>query len=107
MCPNRENVDYYSIGAKKEGKIMNTMLRNGYDILVGEKWGEQCDGFVRDVEARWGRYLITFENDHFEVMGFDPNHNPANVFNLVADNVRVCDIKNDPKLRYDYGLDHL
>lgn len=47
---------------------------------------------MRDVETRWGKYLITFENDHFEVMGFEPKHNPANVFNLVADNVRVCDI---------------
>ena len=84
---------------------MNKMLRNSYDILVGEKWGAQCDGFVRDAEARWGKYLITFENDHFEVIGFEPNHNPANVFNLVAKNIRICDIKNDLKLRYDYGLD--
>lgn len=83
------------------------MLKNGYDILVGEKWGDQCDGLVRDVEARWGKYLITFENDHFEVIGFEPGFHPSNVFNLVADNVRICDLKNDHKLRMVYGLDKL
>jgi len=62
---------------------------------------------VRDVEARHGDYLITFENDHLEVMGFQPSHNPANVFNLVADNTRVSEIKNDKTLSYDYGVDHL
>ena len=46
-------------------------------------------------------------NDHFELAGFMPNHDPANVYNLVADNCRVCEVKNDDVLRYDFGLDHL
>ena len=62
---------------------------------------------VRDVEARWGDYLVTFENDHLEVMGFQPGHNPANVFNLVADSARLSEIKNDKDLRYEFGVDHL
>lgn len=107
VCENAPGVDYYSIGARKDGKVMNEMLRNGYEIVVGRKFGDQCDGLVRDVEARWGRYLLTLNNDHFEVIGFTPDHNPANVFNLVADNVRVCEIKNDDSLKFDYGLDHL
>ena len=86
---------------------MNEMLQKGHEILVGLKWGEQCDGLVRDVEARYGRYLLTLDNDHFEVMGFHPEHNPANVMNLVADNARVCELKNHPELKYEYGLDHL
>lgn len=105
ICENSPTVDYYSIGAKKNGKVMSTLLRNGFDILVGLDWGEQCDGLVRDEEARWGRYLLTYENDHMEVMGFEPYHNPANVFNVVADNIRVCELKNDPVLKYEYGLD--
>lgn len=50
---------------------------------------------------------MTFENDHLEMMGFKPDHNPAGVYNLVADTVRVAEIKNDPKLAYEYGLDNL
>ena len=83
---------------------MSKMLQNGFEVLVGREWGDQCDGLVRDVEARWGRYLITFENDHMEVMGFEPEHDPANVFNLVADNVRLCEIKNNKSLRLKYGV---
>jgi len=50
---------------------------------------------------------MTFENDHLEMMGFKPEHNPAGVYNLVADTVRVAEIKNDPELAYKYGLDKL
>ena len=92
ICEDIPTVNYYSIGAKKDGKTMSKVLRNGFDLLVGNEFGDQCDGIVRDVEARWGRYLITFENDHMEVMGHDPFHNPANVFNLIADNARVCEL---------------
>lgn len=104
VCPDAKLVDYYSIGAKKSGATMSKMLQNGFEVLVGREWGDQCDGLVRDVEARWGRYLITFENDHMEVMGFEPEHDPANVFNLVADNVRLCEIKNNKSLRLKYGV---
>lgn len=60
-----------------------------------------------DEEARWGHYLLTMNNDHFEIIGFSPEHDPANVFNLVADNARVCEIKRDQSMAYEYGLDHL
>ena len=50
---------------------------------------------------------MTFENDHLEMMGFKPDHNPAGVYNLVADTVRVAEIKNDPELAYKFGLDKL
>jgi triacylglycerol lipase len=72
VCENAEGVDYYSIGAKKGGRVMSPILADGYNIIVNKTFGEQCDGMVRDVEARWGEYLITFENDHLEVMGFQP-----------------------------------
>lgn len=62
---------------------------------------------MQDVESRWGEYLVTFENDHLELVGFAPEHNPANVFNLVADNARLSEIRDDPELSYNYGVDHL
>ena len=72
---------------------MTDILKDGFEILVNDEMGRQCDGLVQDIEARWGQYLMTFENDHLEIIGFQPDHNPANVFNLVADNIRVSEIK--------------
>lgn len=107
VCEDHPNVEYYSIGAKKNGRVMNIMLRDGYEMVTSSSFGEQVDGIVRDVEARWGHYLMTFENDHLEVIGFTPGHNPANVFNLVADNTRLAEIRSDPQLAYEYGLDKM
>lgn len=95
VCEDRKNVDYYSIGAKKDGRVMTDILKDGFDILVNDEMGKQCDGLIQDIESRWGQYLMTFQNDHLEIIGFQPEHNPANVFNLVADNIRVSEIKND------------
>ena len=95
------------MGAKKGGRTMSTILKDGYEILTNDTFGRQCDGIVRDKDARWGEYLITWENDHLEVMGFQPGHDPANVFNLVADNLRLCEIKKDDQLRYEYGVDNM
>jgi triacylglycerol lipase len=107
VCHDSQSVSYFSIGAKKSGRTMNAMLRDGHDIIVNDTMGVQCDGLVQDIEARWGEYLLTFENDHLEVMGFCPEHNPANVMNVVSDNTRLSEIRSDPKLRYDFGVDHL
>ena len=107
VCENSDDVDYYSMGAKKGGRVMSKILKDGHDILVRDTFGKQCDGIIQDSEARWGEYLLTFENDHLEVMGFQPGHNPANVMNVVADNVRLCELRNDEALSYEYGVDHL
>ena len=107
VCENSDDVDYYSFGAKKGGRVMSKILKDGHDILVRETFGKQCDGIIQDSETRWGEYLLTFENDHLEVMGFQPGHNPANVMNVVADNVRLCELRNDEALSYEYGVDHL
>ena len=86
---------------------MSTILSDTHKIIADYKFGIQSDGLVMDIEARHGEYLMTFENDHLEVIGFQPGHNPANVFNLVADNTRLCEIKNDKDLAHEYGVDHL
>ena len=70
VCPITPGVDYYSIGAWKDGAIMNPLLKMGFDIIIGRKFGDSCDGLVRDSEAHWGKYLLSFNNDHFEMLGF-------------------------------------
>lgn len=100
VCEDNQDVDYYSIGAKKGEMIMSKILRDGHKIIVDDTFGRQCDGIVQDIEARWGEYLLTFENDHLEVAGLQPGHNPANVMNVVADNVRLCELRNDDELKH-------
>ena len=78
---------------------MTPLLKIGHDIVVNEEFGEQTDGLVRDVEARWGEYLITYENDHFEMLGLQPNHNPENVMNLLADNIRTVELRENPEYK--------
>lgn len=70
VCEDAHGVDYFSVGSKKKGAIMTEVLRIGHDIVINDEFGDQTDGLVRDEEARWGEYLITYENDHFEVIGF-------------------------------------
>jgi len=46
VCENHTDVNYYSIGAKKNGRSMNKMLLDGYNIIVNDTMGVQCDGMV-------------------------------------------------------------
>jgi hypothetical protein len=67
---------------------------NNHEIVGGFR----SDGLVRPEEAQWGRYLMTFpEHDHLEMAGFNANYEPRTVYNLVVDNLRVQEIKEDPR----------
>lgn len=41
------------------------------------------------------------------MVGFNADFVPYNVFNLVSDNVKLAEIKNDDGLARKYGVDHL
>lgn len=58
-------------------------------------------------ECEWGRYLLTFQQDHLEMGGLNADHDPSNVYNLVLDNIRVNEITHSPKETTKYGLDQL
>ena len=70
VCENVPGVDYFSVGSRKEGRIMTELLRHGHDVTVKRKFGIFTDGVVMPKEAKWGNYLMTFGNDHLEVVGF-------------------------------------
>lgn len=70
--------------------------------------GNRNDGLVRPEESQHGRYLLTVpEHDHLEIVGFNANNLPNTVFNLVVDNLRLQEIKDDPAEARMYGVDHL
>ena len=65
----------------------------------------ECDGICEVEEQKWGQFLLTFDHDHFEVVGLNPRmssspheyskHGPKHVVNLVTDNLRVNEIKKE------------
>lgn len=51
---------------------------------------------MRPEDCEWGRYLVTFEHDHLEIAGFNVDVRPHSVYNLLLDNIKLCEVKNDP-----------
>ncbi len=39
--------------------------------------------------------------------GLNPDFMPLNVYNLVMDNIRLCEIKNSKTEAHRYGVEHL
>ena len=52
-------------------------------------------------ECRWGKYLLTFDHDHFELVGLNPSVKPKHVANLVTDNLKKSE--TDVKLNKKTG----
>jgi hypothetical protein len=67
----------------------------------------RSDGIVRPEEAHWGKYLVTYEQDHLEMAGFNADYVPLSVYTLAVDNIRLSEIKSDPQEAKQYGVDHL
>ena len=100
MATDAEGVKYYSFGSKRHEKGINELLRPGYEIITEDNIRYECDGMIETNECRWGKYLVTFDQDHFEVMGFNPQVKPNHVAALVADNMRLCEIEQNAEDRY-------
>ena len=45
-------------------------------------------------ECQWGKYLLTFDHDHFEVIGLNPAVKVKHVANIVTDNLRKVEVEN-------------
>lgn len=39
--------------------------------------------------------------------GFNPEYNPLHVYNLIIDNLKLNEVKNNEKEAYSYGVDYL
>ena len=108
VVEDAKGVDYYSIGAQKQRLMCSDLLRVTHEDIQETLVNIRSDGLVRPEEAHWGRYLLTFEQDHLEIAGLNSaEYMPMNVFNLITDNIRVNEIKDSPEEAQDYGLEHL
>ena len=92
VAEDSDRVKYFSFGSKKRELQISELLRHGYEVITEHKIQYECDGMVEVNECRWGTYLVTFDHDHFEVIGLNPAVVPKHVASIVTDNIRKTEI---------------
>ena len=70
------------------------MLRANFEKITQHRLEVETDGLVRLEDQQWGKYLLTFEHDHLEIIGFNHRVSPRHVTNLVVDNIRLNEIEH-------------
>ena len=55
---------------------MSELLRPGFQVITNHEILYECDGMNKVADMKWARYLLTFDHDHFDVVGFNPLVNP-------------------------------
>jgi len=93
VATDSKEVDYYSFGAKKKELDMSELLKPGFEIITNHEMLHECDGMNRVSDMKWARYLLTFDHDHFDVVGFNPSMNPLHIAAIVTDNLRLSELK--------------
>lgn len=83
------------------------MLKQSHDIISEGLINNRSDGLVRPEEAEWGKYIMTFEHDHLEMGGLNPNHFPINIYNLLTDNIRLNEVMKNKEESFQYGVENL
>lgn len=73
---------------------MCELLRPGYTVITNHEILYECDGMNKVADTKWARYLLTFDHDHFDVVGFNPNVNPQHVATIITDNLRLSETKH-------------
>jgi hypothetical protein len=91
IAPDHWDVGYYSFGAKQKEKELSAMLRANFAKITDHAIEIETDGINLVPEMKWGKYLVTFEHDHLEVVGFNPKVKVRHVASLMIDNLRVHD----------------
>jgi len=104
VATDSPDVDYYSFGAKKKELQMTELLRPGYQIITNHDILHECDGMNRVEDMKWARYLLTFDHDHFDIVGFNPRINPRHIANIVTDNIRLSEAKSEGVEFEPFGL---
>lgn len=91
VVADKRNCNYFSFGAKKKELMVNDLLRSNHSLITEQRVETETDGMVRTPDMEWGKYLLTFDHDHLEVVGFDPSVPVDHVAALMVDNLRVSE----------------
>jgi len=94
LYPNYRKVKYYSLGFyiphKVEDYTKNPIIRYVHNIQKSKYFIFRNDGFVSTSSARWGKYLGTFQGDHFSETApfkFNGERIYKSVFQIVSSNI--------------------
>jgi hypothetical protein len=96
MYPARLNADvkYQSVGGMKVPVRCSEVLRvTCEDIMDDTQKMYRNDGLIWVDEAKYGKHLINFDADHFELIGMRPKFDASMMFDLYAQAVKTCDSK--------------
>lgn len=86
------NVNYLSVGGKRPQLKGSESLRVSNEIC-GDDTTENYsnDGIIAAKESVWGKHLINFDADHFELIGMRPDFSAKEIFNLYSSAVKYYD----------------
>jgi hypothetical protein len=91
VAVDADSVGYYSFGSKKKELEISEVLRPAYKIITDFAIETECDGMVDVHSTKWGTYILTFNQDHFEIAGMQPG-TKSHVVNILTDNLRVDEL---------------
>ncbi len=83
------------------------MLKHSHDIISEGKITNRSDGLVSPEDSEWGMHLLNYEYDHLEMVGFNSDVVPYAVYSVIADNIRLCEVRGNKEEAFAYGVDHL
>ena len=85
-------VKYHSVGGRRMPIKCSESLRvSCEDILDDPEQDFSNDGLIWVEEAKFGKHLVNFDADHFELIGMRPKFNASMMFDLYAQTVKSCD----------------
>ena len=59
--------------------------------LLNERDENPSDGIITINDAEWGKHLLNFDADHFELIGMRQNYNPKVLFEFYSNTIKSND----------------
>ena len=89
---NYGDVKFHSIGGRRVAiKTSETLRFTSEDLSDDSLQNHDNDGLVCVEECEFGKHLINFDADHFELIGMRPRFNANQLFDLYVQTVKSCD----------------
>jgi hypothetical protein len=89
---NYGEVKFHSVGGRRVPiKTSETLRFTSEDLSDDNLKDHPNDGLVCVEECEFGKHLLNFDADHFELIGMRPGFNANQLFDLYVQTVKSCD----------------
>jgi hypothetical protein len=89
---NYGEVKFHSVGGRRIPiKTSETLRFTSEDLSDDSLQSHPNDGLVCVEECEFGKHLLNFDADHFELIGMRPGFNANQLFDLYVQTVKSCD----------------